>query len=101
MVIRPQAHSVRCEGACPTVPSPLVGEGQGEGWRRNSEREACLVHRLTNNMKQRSCLFYPSPCPSPARGEGTVGHAPSHLTPCACGRISKEMCACPAPEKGR
>src|SRR5258705_4261294 len=28
-----QAHCVSCEGALHTVPSPLVGEGQGEGWR--------------------------------------------------------------------
>jgi hypothetical protein len=27
----PEAHCMSCEGARHTVPSPLVGEGQGEG----------------------------------------------------------------------
>jgi hypothetical protein len=37
---RPRAHCVRSEGACPTVPSPLVGEGQGGGWPRSTEHDA-------------------------------------------------------------
>ena len=30
--------------------------------------------------------------PCPTRGEGTVGHGPSHLTQCACGREYPTMC---------
>src|SRR5262245_26940001 len=74
MGVDPRTQCVSCECSCPTVPSPLAGEGQGEGWRRNTEHEARLTHRLANNMKQRPCVFYPSPCPSPTRGEGTLGH---------------------------
>src|SRR5258708_30335919 len=45
----PEAHGVSYEGACPTVPSPHVGEGQGEGWRRNTEREVRPVHKREND----------------------------------------------------
>src|SRR5882672_335928 len=33
---------------------PPVGEGQGEGWRRSTEREVGLVHRLEN---ERCCVL--------------------------------------------
>jgi hypothetical protein len=45
-------HCVSCEGAGPTVPSPLVGEGQGEGWRRSAEREALAMQRLESQGPQ-------------------------------------------------
>src|SRR5215470_7414024 len=32
--------TMSCEGASLTVPSPLAGEGQGEGWRQSTTREA-------------------------------------------------------------
>src|SRR5437868_14534645 len=32
--VHPQTHCLSCEGACPTVPSPLVGEGQEWGRTR-------------------------------------------------------------------
>src|SRR5207253_8312075 len=39
----------------PSVPSPLAGQGRGGG---------CHKHTIS--------LGYPPPCPSPARGEGTL-----------------------------
>src|SRR5262249_44635619 len=41
--VGPHPHRAGFEGASHIVPSPLVGEGQGEGWRRSTEQEACLV----------------------------------------------------------
>src|SRR5262245_9528826 len=52
----PQAHCVSCEGARHTVPSPLVGEGQGEGWLPSTEREN--VHRHENGGLHFSGLRY-------------------------------------------
>jgi hypothetical protein len=48
----PGTRRVSCEGACLTVPSPLVGEGQGEGWRRDPSVEGCLA----NTSEQRPLL---------------------------------------------
>src|SRR5882757_10023593 len=69
---------VSCEGACHTVPSPHVGEGQGEGWRQSTRCEADPVQvrdiesaviesRIGDTVR---CLLYPSPCPSPTWGQG-------------------------------
>jgi hypothetical protein len=80
----PQTRWPSCKGACPTVPSPLVGEGQGEGRRRRIERKACLVHRRKNDcisriadMKQRRCVlfFTPLPVPPPQGGRERCGTA--------------------------
>jgi len=46
------------------APSPLVGEGRGGGWLRDS---------TSNNN-------HPLPCPSPTRGEGTQGAPSAHYT---------------------
>jgi hypothetical protein len=40
---------VSCEDARHTVPSPLVGEGQGEGWLRSKEPEAGPLQRINNS----------------------------------------------------
>jgi hypothetical protein len=34
---------------CHIVPSPLVGEGQGEGWQRRTKRERKLRHNASQN----------------------------------------------------
>src|SRR6266478_1941848 len=76
------AKVVSCEGACHTVPSPHVGEGQGEGWRQSTRCEADPVQvrdiesaviesRIGDTGR---CLLYPPPCPSPTWGEGTLWH---------------------------
>src|SRR5262249_61898688 len=39
-----RAHCVSCEGERHSVPSPLAGEGQGEGWRRSTEDQAGSVN---------------------------------------------------------
>src|SRR3981081_1223545 len=43
--ISPIPQVLSCEGARHTVPSPLVGEGQGEGWRQIAEPEASSFRR--------------------------------------------------------
>src|SRR5262249_30730576 len=40
--------ALSCEGARHNVPSPLVGEGQGGGWQRSTEREADPMRRDEN-----------------------------------------------------
>src|SRR5262245_16509376 len=92
--IRGRAPQVGQSGATP-FPPPL--------WERDRERgkaELLLAHvyDLTNPAECRQCSCsslerasrsmhrrHPSPCPSPTRGEGTVGHAPSQLAQYACG----------------
>src|SRR6266446_8560280 len=70
------AQVLSCEGACHTVPSPHVGEGQGEGWRQGTRCEANPVQvrdiesaviesRIGDTGR---CLLYPPPCPSPTWG---------------------------------
>src|SRR5262245_8561039 len=54
--VHPQAHCASCEGARQTVPSPLVGEGQGEGRLPSTEREN--VHRHENGGLHFSGLRY-------------------------------------------
>src|SRR5919198_6211506 len=54
--VRPRTHCVSCEGACPTVPSPLVGEGQGEGWRRTLS--ARLVSS-TDSQTMAGSIYWP------------------------------------------
>src|SRR5262245_8097390 len=63
------------------VPSPLVGEGQGEGTRaaarRELARECCtklpkLTHCSCQRTDRRLPAPNPSPFPSPTRGEGTL-----------------------------
>jgi gamma-glutamyltranspeptidase / glutathione hydrolase len=48
----------------PLAPSPLVGEGRGEGSRLHSSPEANTINYCQN----------PSPRPSPTRGEGASGY---------------------------
>src|SRR5438132_1071221 len=80
--VHPRTHCVSCEGECPTVPSPLVGEGQGGGCRRETELEACLAHKLTNNLRQggRACST-PLPVPPPTRPHKGGGNAVALLCP--------------------
>src|SRR6476620_2998239 len=89
---RTQVRCWRWAERCHNVPSPLAGEGQGGGY--NSAASGFLSNDPANPAKCCSPLSvsslgrdsssalrrHPSPCPSPARGEGTVWHAPSHLT---------------------
>src|SRR5262249_32790955 len=88
---------------CHSVPSPLVGEGQGEGYNKHcvcftSEAAAswvcARVQALCSVLRCR-----PSAWPSRTRGEGTVWRTPSQLTQCACGTLP-EMCACPSASAG-
>src|SRR5215813_1954102 len=93
--VHPQAHCLSCEGACHSVPSPLVGEGQGEGYNNSA---ASLLESAINNGAQPSfsspCTSlalgarrHPSPCPSPTRGEGTLWHCSAQPQPAfACRR---------------
>src|SRR5215470_11133487 len=70
---------------CHIVPSPLVGEGQGEGYNN-----AATIRLVSLKAVSRRCRIgtglafrvrrHPSPCPSPTRGEGTMWRAPSRLT---------------------
>ena len=50
-----RARWVSCDDACHTVPSPLVGEGQGGGWRQNTEREASPRKRSRATAAARTC----------------------------------------------
>jgi hypothetical protein len=82
-----------CEGARPTVPSPLspsqtgvnallVGEGQGEGWRRSTERKVTDSRTITDYISWVSDtktdavrvvpLSLSLPHKGPTRGEGTL-----------------------------
>src|SRR5215813_8940571 len=77
----PQTHCMSGEGARPTVPSPLVGEGQGEGWAmkhrarglsRAKSRERRLAAFVRSRLRTDAALLYPSPCPSPNKGGGNA-----------------------------
>jgi hypothetical protein len=84
---------------CHSVPSPHVGEGQGEGWRRapranllqradSENQESWSGVCQASDWKQPQCLLYPPPCPSPTWGEGTLWHRSSHLSRCIRVRVS-------------
>jgi hypothetical protein len=85
---------------CHSVPSPLRG-GTGRGVQQAqrlfpySIRTRSSLHFVYCSAPWIGCalgvLSPPLPCPSPARGERTVGHAPSHLTQCARGQTSKSV----------
>src|SRR5262245_6448890 len=81
---------VRCEERCHSVPSPLAGEGKGGGYNKHS---GCF-HPMSDKCRSKTSDFrnlraqrasravryrHPPPCPSPARGEGTVCLGSSHL----------------------
>jgi hypothetical protein len=104
-----RAYGARCEGARHMVPSPLVGEGQGEGWPQSTEDEAppdwrtvngCragLIGSVDTNQKQR--CYTPLPVPPPQGGGNVVALlCPSPSNAPACG---SEMCACHSPQGGR
>src|SRR5262249_42596977 len=83
----------RCEGRCPSVPSPLAGEGQGEGWlqaldfqqrRYLSSTTSAAASRLSCNREitdtvvaegwWRTQSLRPPPSLSlPRKGGGNVG----------------------------
>src|SRR5215470_11461383 len=70
----PQRTCMSCEDACPTVPSPLVGEGQGEGWRRCTENEGWLrlARRVGRRYEPQAALLPPLPVPPPHKGGGNA-----------------------------
>ena len=69
-----------CEGACHSVPSPLVGEGQGEGWQRAlsarlisfiESRTMAIPHlSLSGDMRQGSVRVLPLSLSLPHKGGG-------------------------------
>src|SRR5262249_37120213 len=75
-----QAHCMRCEGACHTVPSPLAGEGQGEGWRQGTEpkvspvqkdsRPTAGAHLLGHRYKTKAVRVVPPSLSLPRKGGG-------------------------------
>ncbi len=99
--VYPRAHCVSCEGACPTVPSPLVGEGQGEGWRRLTGREACpdasteagCICLLDRRYRADAVRVVPLSLSLPHKGGG---NAVALLCPTLSqhSRIRSQMCAC-------
>src|SRR5437879_3687789 len=56
---RPANTLVELRRCVPHGSLPLVGEGQGEGWRRRTEREAYRVHRRENEcwLHQLDCRY--------------------------------------------
>src|SRR5215831_7585276 len=46
---RPRTYRASCEDARHTVPSPLAGEGQGEGRRQSTKSDATSKPRLDND----------------------------------------------------
>src|SRR5215470_10095109 len=101
---------LRLGRAAPQRSLPPCGGGTGRGVATRTVREAASVSDSENqeswsgicpasDRQQPLCLLYPPPCPSPAWGEGTVRHAPSHLTQRARGEFPK-MCACPSASAG-
>src|SRR5262249_2753600 len=58
------------------------GTGRGVATRHKAEgldpctdpRTAACYMCWTSDVKQTQCSLYPSPCPSPTRGEGTLWH---------------------------
>ena len=88
---------------------PPCGGGTGRGvqqarrlfpMRRGQKRSSLLsCLGLYGGLVSRSAFYrHPPPCPSPARGEGTVWHAPSPLTQCVCGQRCVHALA---PARGR
>src|SRR5262249_49010807 len=68
-----------------SFPPPLWGRDRERGGdnapsvRQNLCRSSMLgsvrsCSRPTSELKHAYCLLYPSPCPSPTRGEGTMWH---------------------------
>src|SRR6266478_7378915 len=49
--VHPRTHCLSCEGARPTVPSPLVGEGQGEEYNMH-----CICFMLRPDKCSRPSL---------------------------------------------
>src|SRR5689334_23657612 len=97
------AYRVRREDARHMVPSPRVGEGQGEGWPQSTEDEAPPNWKTANGrwaglirswIRPKTSAAVPSPCPSPTRGEGTLWHCSAHL-PVTHPRPAPEMRAMP------
>src|SRR5262249_1429786 len=88
-----------CEGAHHTVPSPLVGEGQGEGWRRSTERDRSQHRRervgctfVQAQIRNRcSACSTPLPVPPPQGGREPCG---SDLRNFSAAKF--EMCAFPS-----
>ncbi len=83
-----------------TLPSPLVGEGQGEGCNSaavgfisNDPTSPAKCSRPSFSSCRTSLALSASRPPLslslPHKGGGNRGAAPSHLTQCTCGRISK------------
>jgi hypothetical protein len=76
-----RAHDVRCEGARHMVPSPLVGEGQGEGWPQSTEDGAPPDWRTANGcvagliglwIRTKSSAAAPLSLSLPHKGGGNV-----------------------------
>jgi hypothetical protein len=97
-----RAYRVRCEGARHMVPSPLVGEGQGEGWPQSTEDEAppdwrtvngCRAGLIGSWIRTKSSAAIPLSLSLPHKGGGNVvallcpfpRNAPAY---------GSEMCAC-------
>src|SRR5690242_13828971 len=76
--------------AWPQRSLPPCGGGTGRGVRHNAEAasnpRSNAVPKLSEVSQALSFVLcrHPSPCPSPTRGEGTVGPAPSQLISGIC-----------------
>src|SRR5262249_33725018 len=66
---------------------PPCGGGTGRGVAAKHQAEARSMRRPERHFVDFGCgrdavrVLYPSPCPSPARGEGTLWHRSAHLRP--------------------
>jgi hypothetical protein len=104
-----RAYGARCEGARHMVPSPLVGEGQGEGWPQSTEDEAppdwrtvngCRAGLIGSWIRTKSSAAIPLSLSLPHKGGGNVvallcpfpRNAPAY---------GSEMCACLSPLRER
>src|SRR5689334_802866 len=85
----PQTHCLSCEGARHTVPSPLVGEGQGEGYDTRGIR--AVIRSISSNRCHFSIqhdehyaqcfVATPLPVPPPQGGRERCGTALPPHTP--------------------
>src|SRR6185436_15325285 len=90
MCVRVRDRPVIGQSSATSFPPPLWGKDRERGTTRTAS-----VFYLTSNKRRDQLLLslasravlrrHPSPCPSPTRGEGAVGRAPSQHTRCARG----------------
>src|SRR5689334_10602077 len=80
---RVRERCVRLGRALPQRSLPPCGGGTGRGVSTRTASVSCRSEVCERDDPLARCLVAnPSPCPSPTRGEGTLGRGPSPLTQC-------------------